>query len=979
MSGDRLSTGGRIDRQQPIEFKFNRKSYSGFQGDTLASALIANGITVTARSFKFHRPRGIVSCGIEEPGTYVELSGELASANQPPTQIPLTSGLSACSINCWPSARHDLFSALQLIAPLIPAGFYYKTFMRPSWSTYEWIVRKLAGRAHAPTVSGASPTCQSLDWHCDVLVIGGGPAGIAAAQAASQTGSRVVVADMNNEFGGSLLGMNAEINRQPAMCWVETSINELMLRDNVILLPNTLVWAYREHNLLTAYQTIRKPGKQIDIHWRIRAKQVVLATGANERMLVFPNNDRPGVMLASAVERYIKQYSVRPGRKAVLYTNNDFTYSTTKALIDANVDIVAIIDTRSNPPYDVLALAKGMPILTGHEIVDVGGRKKVHNITVSKRSGGRRQKFECDLLAISGGWNPSVQLWSQARGALRYSQEYAAFIPNNQSQPVMAAGAANCEFTLADALQSGVEAGMASLEALRITTSSFFDPPFECNKEYSSIEPYWYGDNNRAPERSFVDLLNDVTLRDIHLAVSEGYTDIELVKRYTTSGMAMDQGRTGNLNTIGAVAINQGKSLEQVGYTTFRSPVFPVPFGPSGQPHGPIVRHYRTTPVTQWNIEHGAVMYEAGAQWQRPGYYPKPGESMQEAINREAVAVRRYLGVYDASTLGTFEIKGKDSTKFLDLLYTCNIANIAMNMGRYGIMLTEDGLILDDGVCFRLSEHRFLVSTSTGNASVVYRHMTRLLEVDYPELQVKITDVTCQWMNATICGPEARNVLKALGTDIDISPKAFPFMFIRKGHVNRFPAYIARVSFTGELSFEINVRPRDLLPLWKEILQIGKAYKIAPVGSETSHVLRVEKGFISLGHEVDGTIDPYDLGMAWIISSDKVDFIGKRSIDIHHKSSIPRRQLVGLLTIDPQCMLAEGAPILGKSSDTPTQGFVSASVWSVVNNRFVALGLLEKGAKRHGENIRVRIMDEIVPVKVTEPCFHDPAGKLLRS
>lgn len=949
----RLSNGGRIDRTKTLSFEFNNTRYQGFTGDTLASALLANGVSLTARSFKYHRPRGIIGAGVEEPGTLVELLGEDASGNRAATTVQLREGLCAKSVNCWPSPQFDLGAVTQLIARFIPAGFYYKTFKWPNWHLFEPSIRRAAGLAGAPVNPPARGHFESRHAHCDVLVAGAGPAGLQAALSAGRDGKRVFIADDGTEAGGSLLNRMLEIDGKPAMGWVAAVVAELEQMPNVTHLQNSTVWAYREHNLLCVNQRETEHPSVLERNWRVRAKQVIIATGAIERLLVFPNNDRPGVMLASAIQAYANRYATLSGQRAVFFTNNNSGYSAAADFAQAGGEVAAIVDSRETVPDVAHALAKDLQVIAGSVVQNVVGRGRVTAVSIGA-NGGREQIIKCDLLGVSGGWSPTVHLFSQSRGSLKFDDTLAAFLPDQPAQNCMCIGGAAGQMSLADIIPNAT------------------DLPY-------AITPLWRVEGD-AKGKAFLDIQNDVTVDDVHLALREGYSNVEHVKRYTTGGMGIDQGKTGNINIIGTVALAQGTNMPDIGTTTFRAPYTPVSFGAiNGLREGSVVLPYRHTPITKWNHDKGAFMYEAGARWRRPGYFPQHGEDFQTTVNRECSAVREIVGVYDGSPLGKFEIKGRDVGKFLDLIYTNIMSSLTPGNGRYGLMLSDDGLILDDGVVLRLDEHRWLVSTSTGHADAMNQHMEKILQFDHPNWQVRITTVTSQWNNATICGPLARDVMQALGTDIDLSPDAFPFMSFRDGTVAGLPARVVRVSFTGELSFEVNVAPRHMMELWEKVMAVGAPFGIEPVGSEGSHVLRVEKGFLSLGHEVDGTVDAYDLGMGWIMSKKKPDFIGKRSVALRRAGNATRRELVGLLPDDPNQMIPEGAPLTPGGAKQATEGLVTACVWSVVNNRWVALALLENGQSRHGQTAHVRLADQVIPALVTAPVFHDPKGERPRS
>ncbi len=974
----RRTAGGRINRNRKVRFHFNGRPYDGFEGDTIASALIANGVSVTARSFKYHRPRGIVGSGVEEPASLVELEGADASGNNPITTVAIKDGLRARSVNCWPSPEFDLGAINQLFARLIPAGFYYKTFKWPDWHQFEPMIRRAAGLAAAPADPPAHGHFETRHAHADILIAGAGPAGLMAALVSGRAGARIFLVDEATEAGGSLLNRSLRIDGRPAADWVASAVAELATMKNVTHLQSATVWAYREHNLMVVNERLPAHDAVLERSWRVRARQVVCATGAIERALVFVNNDRPGVMLASAVQTYVNRFAALPGKRAVIFTNNNSAYSVAADMAAAGIAIAAIVDSRSSVPVEALAQVTGIEVLAGHVVTAAQGHKRVRAVTVSRREGGAARVIQCDLLALSGGWNPAVHLFSQSRGTLRYDDTIASFVPDVPVQQTLCAGAAAGQMTLAEALGTGAGAGARAASACGFDTAPDRVP--ESDDSAYAIEPLWRVETPGPRGTAFLDIQNDVSVDDVHLAMREGYDNIEHVKRYTTGGMGIDQGKTGNINIIGTVAMQKGVELQDVGSTTFRSPYTPVSFGAiAGLREGSVAFPYRHTPVTDWNETNGAIMYEAGARWRRPGYFPREGESFQDTVNRECRAVRERVGVYDGSPLGTFELKGRDVGAFLDFIYTNVMSSLKPGNGRYGLMMSDDGLILDDGVAFRIDEHRWMVSTSTGHADAMNQHMEKVHKTLRPDWHVMITNVTSQWNNATICGPQARNVMRALGTDIDLSAEALPFMSCRDGSVAGFPARVVRVSFTGELSFEVNVAPRHLRILWEKVMEAGASFGIEPIGSEANHVLRVEKGFLSLGHEVDGTVDPHDLGMGWVISKKKADFLGKRSVELRRAGESTRRELVGLLPVDPNQAIPEGAPLTPGGRKEASEGLATACVWSDVNNRWVGLGLLENGRARHGEIAFARLKDRVIPAKITAPVFHDADGERLRS
>ena len=973
----RHPTGGQINRSKSVEFEFNNKTYSGFEGDTLASALLANGVFLTARSFKYHRPRGVMGAGVEEPSCLVELLGENAAGNHAATTVQLRQGLRAKSVNCWPSPNFDLLGINQLFSRFLPAGFYYKTFMWPNWHLFEPSIRRAAGLAAAPDDRIPDQHYETRHWYGDMLIVGGGPCGLLAALIASRSGARVMVVDDHPHLGGHLRVSKTIIDDKPAMAWVEAVIAELDANPEVTILQDSTAWGYREDNQLLV--TERNPAEEhvFQRGWKVRANQVVLATGAIERNLVFANNDRPGIMLASAVRHYVNEFAVVPGRRAIIFTNNSSAYALAHDLQTTGTDIAGIIDSR---PVEAIGAEKDgleLPLYARQQIMAAHGGKHINAVSIRDENG-IITRLDCDLLAISGGWNPAVHLFSQSRGTLTYDDDLASFVPDKPMQKVVCIGSSAGKMNIASAMAETATTVIDCLNQDGFTSPALTMPKIALIPDYN-IYPLWQVDGLKPGDKAFVDIQNDVTLDDIGIAMREGFDTVEHVKRYTTAGMGIDQGKTGNVNVIGIMAEASNKKAEEIGTTTFRSPFTPVDFGAiAGQRNGKVILPFRHTPITEWNKKQGAVMYEAGARWQRPGYFPIESGTMQDAINAEAEAVRFGVGVYDGSPLGKFDISGRDATAFIDLLYTNDFSNLEIGMGRYGIMLSEDGMILDDGVTFKLAENHYLMSTSTGYADLVFRHMEYILQVECPDWQVWITPITSQWCNATICGPKARDVMTALGVNIDISAKAFPFMGVRDAVVADIPARICRVSFTGEVSFEISVWPRYAEDMWIKVMKAGAAFGIVPVGSETSHVLRVEKGFLSLGHEVDGTADPYDLGLGWIMSRNKPHSIGRRSVDIRRSSANPRRELVGLLPQSDGELIPEGAPITPNGARVASEGFVSACVWSVANKKVIALGLLIDGRSRIGETVIIRDRERTIKATVTKPCFYDPKGQILR-
>ena len=989
----RLAEGGAIDRRREVHFTFNGRRYKGHPGDTLASALLANGVHFIGRSFKYHRPRGIVAAGAEEPNALVQLgTGVRTEPNIRATEIALYDGLVAASQNVWPSLHFDAAALNQVFAGLFPAGFYYKTFMWPAsqWPRYEWLIRRIAGLGQAPP--GRDPDrYEKMHGHADLLIVGGGVAGLAAARAAAATGARIILAEEGADFGGQTLADGDQrIDGLPAADWVAATVAQLEAAPEVTLLRRTQVTAYHDHNYLTAVERVTDHLAGPPAHlprqrlWKMRARQVVLATGAIERPLVFADNDRPGVMLAGAVRAYIRRHAVLPGREVVIFTNNDDAYRTALAVDDAGAKVAAIVDARPSPagPLVAAARARGLPIHAGHVVVETRGRARVKGCAIMKLAAdgqsvnGVARPINCDCIAMSGGWTPSVHLFSQSRGTLDWDADLAAFVPGTSRAEESSAGAAAGVFDLAEiakqAARVGIERARASGHKGR--------PPAAPKAEASAEAPLmaiWQVPTSRRRAKRFVDFQNDVTAADIALAAREGYQSVEHVKRYTTTGMGTDQGRTSNVNALALLAAARDAEIPAVGTTTFRPPLAPVPIGAyAGRAVGPLFEPVRTTPMDAWQRAHGAAFEHVG-QWMRAWYYPRAGETMAQAVARECRAARNTVGLLDASTLGKIDVKGPDAAEFLNRVYTNNWLKLPVGRARYGLMLGDDGMVKDDGVTARLAENHFHMTTTTGGAAAVLDWLEEWLQTEWPDLRVYLTSVTEQWAVASICGPKARDVLARLTDDIDLSPEALPHMAVTAGTVAGLPARVFRVSFTGELSFEINVPSRHGPALWTALMAAGAAFDITPYGTETMHVLRAEKGFIIVGQETDGSVSPNDLGMDWIVSKTKADFIGKRGLARADLARGGRKQLVGLLASDPAVVLPEGAQIVEAVTPQPPMamiGHVTSSYHSVTCGRSIALALVADGRARIGETVSLPLADKTLTAEVTAPQFFDPEG-----
>ena len=991
----RTAAGGRVNRAQRLRFSFDGRAYEGLAGDTLASALLANGVHLTGRSFKYHRPRGIFAAGSEEPNALVTVRRDAArvTPNLRATQVELYDGLIAESQNRWPSLRRDFGRINALLSGFFPAGFYYKTFMWPrkAWKAlYEPMIRRAAGLGRAPTEADPDRYAQRYA-HCEVLVVGAGPAGIAAALAAAESGARVILCDETAEFGGSLLAeTTARIDGQAALAWVQQSIAALANNSRVTLLARTTAFGYFPHNLIGLDQRLSdhladppadRPRERL---WQVRAATVVLATGAIERPLVFPGNDRPGILLASAAQTYLNRYGVCVGSRAVIVTAGDDAYQTAIDLHAAGVVIAAIADLRTQAAGALPDAARrlGLEILLGATVLGTEGDLRVSAITLGRVEGARvtaAQRIPCDTVLMSGGFTPSVHLFSQSRGKLQWSEPLLAFVPGAMAERQHSAGACRGVYDLAEVLADGAACGAASLPTVSAPRSFAVEAPARESQAYLGALPQADAPSG---DKSFVDWQHDVTTRDLALATREGFQSIEHVKRYTTTGMATDQGKTSNLNAMAIVAKSLNRTIAQVGLTTFRMPYTPVTFGSmAGISRGDLFDPVRTTPTHAWAQAQGAVFENVGL-WKRARFFPRSGEDMHAAVARECRAVRNACGIFDASTLGKIEVVGPDAAEFMNRLYVNNWSNLGVGRSRYGILLREDGFIYDDGVVARTAADRFHVTTTTGGAPRVLALMEDYRQTEWPHLKVWLTSTTEQWAVIAVQGPQARRVLEPLVEGIDIGPAAWPHMSVGRGRICGVPMLLFRVSFTGELGFEINV-PADFgLAVWAAVHHQGRAHGITEYGTETMHVLRAEKGYIIIGQDTDGTVTPDDAGLTWAIGKSKLDFVGKRSLDRASMKANDRKQLVGLRTRNPQTVLEEGAQVAAKPGQKPPMeliGHVTSSYASSVLGHSIALAMIAGGRARLGQTLYVPMPGGDLEVEVTSPIFYDSAGARLHA
>jgi len=993
----RLNKGGYIDRDKKISFKFNKKKYFGYQGDTLASALLANGIHLVGRSFKYHRPRGFIGAGVDEPNAKVQLySGAKTEPNAVATEVELVEGLVAKSQNCFPSVSFDFGAINNFLSKFFPAGFYYKTFMWPKnfwYKIYEPIIRKAAGLGVAPLKPDPDRYEHKYEY-CDVLVIGSGPSGLASALSSAKNGAKVILAEDKTRFGGSLLTDEVTIGNKKGKDWADETIEQLKSMPNVTVKNRSQVFGYYDHNMMVMLERTKDhielankytPRQRL---WYVRAKEVIASTGSIERPLVFGNNDRPGIMLASAAKEYLKVYGVLVGKKPVIFTNNDSAYDTAIEFKKNGINPI-VIDVRDNSDSSTVKEAKSLniDIRFSHGIANAKGYLRVSSATVGrlnekKSDYEKLEDISCDCICISGYWTPTVHLASQSGNKLKFDEKINAFIPHQPRQNETTIGSANGSFTLKKSLEEGFNKGFeisnkitnknikssipASNERNNDKHNKFWCMPLPKNKKYKRC----------------VDFQNDVYVSDIELAIREGFRSIEHVKRYTTLGMATDQGKTSNLNGLQLVSNIEKKIVPEVGHTTFRPPYTPVTIGAIvGREVGKHYRPTRKSPMHLWHEKNNAVFVDAGL-WLRPRYYKQGNENLQQASKREATNVRNNVGLCDVTSLGKIDIKGKDSAEFLNRVYTNAWMKLPVGKARYGVMLREDGIVFDDGTTTRISENHFHMTTTTAQAVNVLSHLEYYLQVVWPELNVNVLSTTEQWAGAALAGPNSRNLLEKLFPNIDVSKEALPFMGFKEADLFGVPARIFRISFSGELAYEINVESGYGVFMWEKIMHIGKEMDIEPYGTEALSTLRIEMGHVA-GSEIDGRTMPSDLSLDGMLSKKK-DFIGKRSLNREAFIETTREKIVGVVPIDKKTMIPEGSHLVVNDSASlpnPKLGHISASCWSVEYNNPFSLAILNDGKKRIGEKLYALspLKNKSIPVEIVSSHYVDSKGERVRS
>ena len=972
----RIAGKGLVDRTKPVSFTFDGKPYQGFKGDTVASALLANGVKVVGRSFKYHRPRGVLTAGSEEPNAMIEVIG---AANQTPnvraTMQEVFEGLTTRSQNRMGSLRFDLLAVNDLLAPFFSAGFYYKTFMWPRafWERlYEPAIRRAAGLG---SLSGRHDEghYEKAFAFCDLLVIGGGATGLMAALTAARAGADVLLADEDSRLGGRLLANGETIDGAPGLDWVAAAEAELAALPNVRILRRTTVTGAYDDGVFGALERVAlhkpaRPDVPRECFWRITARRTILAAGALERPIAFPMNDRPGIMMASAVETYLNRYGVVPGQRVTLFANNDGARATARALMAAGVQVAAILDSRSTA-----SAVEDCPVYLGARVTTTSGR---HGLTrIEGLHAGGEFKLETDLLAMSGGWNPTLHLTCHMNGRPRWNDEIAAFVPAEGAVPgLTAAGAANGVFTTHGCLAAGQEAAQAALTSLGLKAAKASLPKAE-GLPYA-IEPLWAVEGKG---RAWLDFANDVTTKDVRQSAQEGYASVEHMKRYTTQGMAPDQGKNSNVAALAVLADATGRGIPQTGTTTFRPPYTPVSIaamGAGGRGAGFAPQRFMTS--DQASRDRGAPMIEAGL-WYRPSYFPKPGETTwQEACNREVAMVRSAVGVADVSTLGKIDIQGRDAARFLDLVYTNTFSTLPVGRVRYGLMLREDGFVLDDGTTARLAETHFLMTTTTAAAGLVMRHLDFIHQAHCADWDLRFISVTESWAQFAVAGPKSRALLNAV---LDQPVADFPFMACGEVTVGGVKARLFRISFSGEEGYEIAVPTRFGESLFRDLVAKAETMGGGPYGMEALNVLRVEKGFITHA-EIHGRTTAFDIGMEKMVSPKK-DCIGKAMAARPGLVGPERQQLVGLKIAlgTPPCSGAHLFTQGDKVGREESQGYITSFAHSDLMGACLALAFLKNGRARHGE--KIRIVDHLrgldLLAEVCDPVFHDKEGEKLRA
>ena len=957
MVASRLSTGGNaIDRSRPVSFSFDGRTVQGFEGDTIASALLAADVAVVGRSFKYHRPRGIWGAGIDEPNALVDVSGSVrATPNTRATTEPVREGLAARSVNAVPNAATDRNAFIDRFSRFIPAAFYYKTFMWPDWHLFEPRIRAMSGLGTVdPDWTSPGPAGQ-INRHCDVLVVGAGPAGLAAASLAAKAGKQVMLVDDQPTPGGSLQHREGEIDGRPAAEWVAATVADLKAGGHVVLASTTAFGVY-DHNLVGLNQ--RHFDDRPDTLWRVRPRQIVLATGAIERPLPFANNDLPGIMSADAALSYLRRHAVLVGRRVVVATNNDSAHEVACALVASGAG-VTLVDIRKNAP----AAPSGVKLLSGLSVVAARGRTRVEGVLLDDGT-----TLVADCVAVSGGWTPSVHLFCQAKGKLSWDEARATFLPGDPVEGVFVAGALAGAVSLAEIFDSAAKATGADLVAPRSTG-------FEAS---GGIQPAWPMPGQKG--RVWIDYQNDVTAKDVELAARENFVSVEHLKRYTTLGMATDQGKTSNLAGLALMAGIIGRTVPEVSTTTYRPPFTPVPLASfAGLSGGQLMSPVRRLPLENVHRAQGATFQEYGG-WLRPAHHGPKGGDADKAIQDEARRARQSVALFDGSTLGKIEVIGPKAAEFVDFIYYNTMSTLKPGRCRYGFMLSENGVVFDDGILVRLDEHRFIVSCSSSHVASVHARLEEWRQDRFGRDAVYIHNATAEWATLTVSGPQAKALVAALELGVDLDDAALPHMAIAGGRFASDVVRVARVSFTGDRSYEISMRADRAPALWKRMKAAGKELNAVTIGLDALMILRAEKGYIVIGKDTDGTTMPHDLGVDGPRQKRRNEFVGRQSLFAEVATQGRRQQLVGLAVADGERALPTGAhAIVRDAGKVRSQGFVTSSYFSPTLGRPIALALIEGGAARHGEPIELQHLGLLRRATISAPCAFDPSGDRLNA
>lgn len=958
MTATRLSSGGSaIDRSRPVSFSFDGRTVQGFEGDTIASALLANDVAVVGRSFKYHRPRGIWGAGVEEPNALVDVAGSVRTTpnTRATTELALQ-GLIAKSVNASPSAAADRNAFIDRFSRFIPAAFYYKTFMWPDWHLFEPRIRAVAGLGKVDTDWQSPGPSDQINRHCDVLVVGAGPAGLAAAKLAAGAGQSVILVDDQRKPGGSLNHRTGEIDGKPTSVWIDETVAEIVNAGGLVL-PSATAFGIYDHNLVGLNQ--RHGDGRPDTLWRIRPRKIVLATGAIERPLPFANNDLPGIMSADAALIYLRRYAVLLGRRVVVATNNDSAYEVAEVLARAGAE-VTIVEMRKD---GVPAAPAGVGLLAGRLVASARGKMRVEGVVLDDGI-----KLDADSVIVSGGWTPTIHLFCQARGKLVWSEAQAAFLPGDPVEGITVAGAAAGAVSLSGVFDSVAKAFQDETKAVAPRSTGV--------EATGGILAAWPIPG--AKGRVWIDYQNDVTAKDVELAARENFISVEHLKRYTTLGMATDQGKTSNLAGLALMGAVTGRTVPEVGTTTYRPPFTPVPLASfAGARGGELMSPVRRLPLENAHRAQGAVFQEYGG-WLRPAHYG--GANADQAIQDEARRARQSVALFDGSTLGKIEVMGPKAAEFVDFIYYNTMSTLKPGRCRYGFMLSENGVVFDDGILVRLDEHRFIVSCSSSHVSSVHARLEEWRQDRFGRDAVYIHNATSEMATATVSGPNSRKLLAALDLGISLEDADLPHMAIGEGMFEHDPVRVARVSFTGDRSYEVSIRADRVERLWQRMHEAGQPFDAVTIGLEALMILRAEKGYIVIGKDTDGTTMPHDLGVEGPRTKRATEYVGRRSLFTEVARGASRQQLVGLAVAEGEAPLATGAHgIVREDGKIRSQGFVTSSYHSPVLGRPIALGLIERGAARQGETIDIQHLGMVRRATITAPCAFDPSGERLNA